>query len=52
MAVATDNTVSGAESIFKVPMVSIAPLNKKGTHTVRTFEPANKPKDIATLFEL
>lgn len=49
MAVAALNTVSAGVSIVKVPIVSTAPLNKNGTHTVNILEPANRPKDIATL---
>lgn len=49
MAVATDNTVSVGVSMVKAPKVSTAPLKRNGTQTVNTLEPANKPKDIATL---
>lgn len=52
MAVATDNTVSGAVSIFNVFIVfsvSTAPLNRNGTQTVNILEPTSRLKDIATL---
>lgn len=49
IAVATDSTVSGAVSIFKLVNVSIAPLKRNGTQTVRTLEPAKSPNDIPTL---
>ena len=49
IAVATDSTVSAGVSIDRVPKVSTAPLNKNGTHTVRTFDVASRPSDMATL---
>lgn len=49
MAVAVVNIVSAGVSIVKLPIVSTAPLNKNGTQTVKTLDPANKPKEMPTL---
>jgi len=47
--VAVESTASGAVSMFSVVIVSTAPLNKKGTHTVSSLEPAKRPREMPTL---